>query len=170
MKLSFKQIIIIFMSIFLGGTLFAFCKQTNPFNGFIDSWLIVLIGMLITTSGSTYVHAQNESGRSIKGVHWKRVIIRAIVLVLIPLAIIRSIFDPAFVFLYLANCFWFGVWFDPLYNKFKSKRTGKKLPWWYGGSEALYDVIGGKLELTKYMIYIEAAGFIYFTILFFNAV
>lgn len=168
--MTIKQIIIGVASILVGVTLVSLTVQANPGYGFINSWFAVFLGVLITTSGPVFVHAQNEAKRNIKGFHWKRALYRGLLLAVMPFAIVRSLIDPQFFFMYLANCFWFGIWFDPLYNRFRSQYTGIQFKWYYTGSQALYDIIGHKLKIAKYMIVIEIIAFFYFTLLFFQTV
>lgn len=124
-----------------------------------DSWLPAVLGMLLATTGWTIVHAQNETKRTIKGIHWKRTIIRGILLSIFPLMITRDFGSQEFWSLYLINIGYFAAWFDPLYNKYKSIRTGISFPWYYLGSEALIDTFGRKLMIVKAMILIDIAVF-----------
>lgn len=127
-----------------------------------DSWIPAIVGMMICTGIATEVHARNEATRIIKGLHWKRFFIRAIVLAAFPAVILIQDYTPGWhmLWLYLINGFWFGLWFDPRYNVHKSRITGIKFPWWFMGSTAWYDISAGKLNIVKYLIIIEGLGFI----------
>ena len=124
------ELIIGGVAVIVGISITAFSDYIN--SGLEPSFLPVFIGIIIMINGIAFANAGHDSNILIYGAHWKRGIIRGILLSILALAYGKLDLAISFwLFVYMAASFWIA--FDIFINVFKD------MHWLYIGTQSYVD-------------------------------
>lgn len=150
---------IIYTGIFAVGFYLVFLKL----NGIYEGWWTLQVGSVIIAVTLAIIQGRSHAGTIIKGVHWKQVIVRVIVLIVITAyALVHTsmpflipawgIYLPSVPLIAYMLMVWsaFFIVFDPVVAVNKGKK------WNYVGKEAWYDRLQRRLNFRFFAVEIVA--------------
>jgi len=137
---KFNRLPVLTFGIIVGLTIAHLSSYTMMNPDFPDSWIPIIIGSMLITALLTLAHVESEVDKVINGLHWKRFIIRTIILVATVIIILRFNYPDKLWPLFWINAFTFGIIFDPRLNYLQGNE------WDYAGTESGYDILANKFS------------------------